>query len=93
MISSLGTQPLDKWMTLPDMGYMIAKQYNVILVSLGYPSLSLFPMMTSHSPNVPIYCIGFVNQNHWVQVNMNEGFPLPPVTLYWKKYRTSDATS
>lgn len=71
MISSLGPQPLDKWMTLLDMGYVIANWYNVILVSLGYPSFTFFLMATSHSPNVSIYCIGFVNQDHWVQVNIH----------------------
>ncbi|KAI5381250.1 hypothetical protein KIW84_UN0887 [Lathyrus oleraceus] len=35
----------------------------------------------------------FVNQNHWVQVNMKEGFPLPPVTLDWKKFRSHIATT
>jgi hypothetical protein len=24
---------------------------------------------------------------------MNEGFPLPPVTLAWKQFRTKEATS
>ncbi|XP_058771358.1 uncharacterized protein LOC131644786 [Vicia villosa] len=61
--------------------------------SLGHLSLSYFPMTSAHSPNASIYCIGFVNGNHWVQVNMNEGFPLPPVTTDWTKYRTKDATS
>ncbi|XP_058742559.1 PKS-NRPS hybrid synthetase cheA-like [Vicia villosa] len=56
-------------------------------------SLSYFPMTSAHSPNASIYCIGFVNGNHWLQVNMNEGFPLPPVTADWTKYRTKDATS
>ncbi|KAI5411479.1 hypothetical protein KIW84_056527 [Lathyrus oleraceus] len=50
-------------------------------------------MTSSHSPNVSIYCIGFVNQNHWVQVNMKEGLPLPPVTLDWKKFRSHIATT
>ncbi|XP_058768863.1 uncharacterized protein LOC131642659 [Vicia villosa] len=59
----------------------------------GHPSLSYFPMTSAYSPNASIYCIGFVNGNHWVQVNMNEGFPLPPVTTDWRKYRTKDATS
>ncbi|XP_050902790.1 uncharacterized protein LOC127115245 [Lathyrus oleraceus] len=77
----------------PNVLIMDKNRYNIILVSLGYNSLTLFPMTTSHSPNVSIYCIGFVNQDHWVQINMNEGFPLPPVTLDWKKYRTLDATS
>ncbi|XP_050889988.1 uncharacterized protein LOC127095326 [Lathyrus oleraceus] len=84
-ISYLGPHPLEKWMTLLGMGYVIANRYNVILVSLDYPSLTFFPMTISHPPNVSIYCIGFVN--------MNEGFPLSPIILDWKKYHTLDVTS
>ncbi|KAI5410840.1 hypothetical protein KIW84_056108 [Lathyrus oleraceus] len=93
MIESFGSQPPEKWMSLPDMGYLIANRYNVVLVCLGNPCITFFPMTSSHSPNVSIYCIGFVNQNHWVQVNMKEGFPLPPVTLDWKKFRSHIATT
>ncbi|KAI5427431.1 hypothetical protein KIW84_032738 [Lathyrus oleraceus] len=93
MIESFGSQPLEKWLTLPDMCYLIANRYNVVLVCLGNPCMTFFPMTSSHSPNVSIYCIGFVNQNHWVQVNMKEGFPLPPITLAWKKFRSHTATS
>ncbi|CAK8566494.1 unnamed protein product [Lathyrus sativus] len=66
MIEEFGPQPPHKWLTLPDMGYVIAN---------------------------PIYCIGFVNRNYWVQVNMKEGFPFPLVTLDWNKFRSSAATS
>ncbi|XP_058742218.1 PKS-NRPS hybrid synthetase cheA-like [Vicia villosa] len=93
VIETLGQQPPNKWMMLPELGYVIANRYNVVLVSLGHLSLSYFPMTSAHSPNASIYCIGFVNGNHWVQVNMNEGFTLPPVTTDWTKYRTKDATS
>ncbi|KAI5427084.1 hypothetical protein KIW84_032494 [Lathyrus oleraceus] len=93
MIKSFGSQPQQKWLTLPDMGSLIANHYNVVLVCLGKPCMTFFPMTSSHSPNVSIYCIGFVNQNHWVQVNMKEGFPLPPVTLDWKKFRCPTTTS
>ncbi|KAI5387086.1 hypothetical protein KIW84_073298 [Lathyrus oleraceus] len=93
MIESFGSQPPEKWMSLPDMGYLIVNRYNVVLVCLGNPCITFFPMTSSHSPNVSIYCIGFVNQNHWVQVNMKEGFPLPPVTLDWKKFRSHIATT
>ncbi|KAI5448433.1 hypothetical protein KIW84_015738 [Lathyrus oleraceus] len=93
MIESFGSQPPEKWMSLPDMGYLIANRYNVVLVCLGNPCITFFPMTSSHSPNVSIYCIGFVNQNHWVQVNMKEGFPLPPVTLDWKKFCSHIATT
>ncbi|XP_058752396.1 uncharacterized protein LOC131625559 [Vicia villosa] len=54
VIETLGQQPPNEWMTLPDMGYVIANRYNVVLVSLGYPSLSYFPMTSAHSPNASI---------------------------------------
>lgn len=47
MISSLGTHPPEKWMALLEMVYVIANRYNIIIVSLGYPSLTFFPMTTS----------------------------------------------
>ncbi|KAI5411501.1 hypothetical protein KIW84_056543 [Lathyrus oleraceus] len=93
MIESFGSQPPEKWLTLPDMGYLIVNRYNVVLVCLGNPCMTFFPMTSSHSPNISIYYIGFVNQNHWVQVNMKEGFPLPPVTLDWRKFRSHTTTS
>ncbi|KAI5406653.1 hypothetical protein KIW84_053115 [Lathyrus oleraceus] len=93
MIESFGSQPPEKWLSLPDMGYLIANHYNVVLVCLGNPCMTFFPMTSSHSPNVSIYCIGFVKHNHWVQVNMKEGFPLLPVTLDWKKFRSHTSTT
>lgn len=44
LISSLGPQPIEKWMTLPEMGYVIENWYNFILISMGCPSLTFFPM-------------------------------------------------
>ena len=61
-----------KWMTIPDMGYVIANQYNVILVSLSMlQSLSTFPLRTQASSNFchhRIIAIGHVHGNHFVQV-------------------------
>jgi hypothetical protein len=70
MIEFFGSQLPEKWLTLPDMGYLIANRYNVVLVCLGNLCMTFFPMTSSHSPNVSIYCIGFVNHNHWVQVRI-----------------------
>jgi alpha-glucosidase len=61
----------DGWFTIPAMGYLVANRYNVILVTLGKPSTTFCPMMTSHSSSSRFFCIGFVNGNHWVQVNSN----------------------
>ncbi|XP_058752124.1 uncharacterized protein LOC131625261 [Vicia villosa] len=93
LIDHVGFQPPEKWLTLPEMGYLIANRYNIILVLLGNPCLTFFPMTTTFSPSAPTYCIGLVNRNHYLRVNMKEGFPLPPVTLDWMKFRHQVATS
>ncbi|KAK2383491.1 protein FAR1-RELATED SEQUENCE [Trifolium repens] len=92
-ISGLGDQLKDKWFTIPAMGYLVANRYNVILVTLGKPSKTFFPMMTSYSASARFFCIGYVGGNHWVQVNMKQGFPLPEVMPEWKKYCSSEASS
>ncbi|XP_058769876.1 PKS-NRPS hybrid synthetase cheA-like [Vicia villosa] len=93
LIDHVGFQPPEKWLTLPEMGYLIANRYNIILVLLGNPCLTFFPMTTTFSPSAPTYCIGLVNRNHYLRVNMKEGFPLPPVTVDWMKFRHQVATS
>ncbi|KAK2373976.1 protein FAR1-RELATED SEQUENCE [Trifolium repens] len=70
-ISGLGDQSKDKCFTIPAMGYLVANRYNVILVTLGKPSKTFFPMMTSYSASARFFCIGYVGGNHWVQVNKN----------------------
>ncbi|KAK2366952.1 PKS-NRPS hybrid synthetase [Trifolium repens] len=92
-ISGLGDQLEDKWFTIPVMGYLVANMYNVILVTLGKPSKTFFPMMTSYSASARFFCIGYVGGNHWVQVNMKQGFPLPEVMPEWKKCCSSEALS
>jgi hypothetical protein len=68
-IDGLGDQLEDKWFTIPAMGYLVANRYNVILVTLGKPSTTFFPMMTSYSSSAKFHCIGFVGGNHWIPVN------------------------
>jgi len=75
-IDGLGDQLEDKWFTIPAMGYLVANRYNVILVTLGKPSTTFFPMMTSYSSSAKFHCIGFVGGNHWIPVNINLNFNL-----------------
>ena len=38
---------VDKWMTIPDMGYVIASRYNVILVCLSLQqNVTIFPLQS-----------------------------------------------
>ncbi|KAJ1393007.1 MULE transposase domain [Sesbania bispinosa] len=57
---------VDKWMTLPDMGYVIASRYNVMLVSLSIDqSMTFFPLRGHPPTNHKILCIGYADGNHW----------------------------
>ena len=62
----------DKWMTIPDMGYVITNQYNAILVSLSMiQSLTIFPLRTQPPSNFTqhrIITIEHVHGNQFVQV-------------------------
>ncbi|XP_027189436.1 uncharacterized protein [Cicer arietinum] len=68
-ISGLSAQGQDKWMCLPDLGYVIATLSNVILVSLSHNlNMTLFPLNKAPPSKECLLAIGFVNENHWVQV-------------------------
>ncbi|XP_068475180.1 uncharacterized protein [Phaseolus vulgaris] len=81
----------DKWMTIPDMGYVIENRYNVILVSLSMlQSLSIFPLRTQAPSNFRhhrIIAIGHVHGNHFVQVKLKDGSPIPPTDILWASHR------
>jgi len=61
----------DKWMTIPDMGYVIANRYNVIVVCLSLKqSLTIFPLRSQPPTDFNhhrIICIEHVHGNHFVQ--------------------------
>ncbi|XP_027191682.1 uncharacterized protein [Cicer arietinum] len=94
-ISKLGAQGKDKWMSLPDLGYVIATLYNVILVSLSRNlNMTFFPLNKSPSKETfvqSLLAIGFVNENHWVQIKLKSDCPLPPTSQKWKDF-CSDTT-
>ena len=61
----------DSWMTMPDMGLLIASFYNVVLYHLSLQQCLTFLHLRS-PPATPAdrrkIVIGFVNGNHFVQV-------------------------
>ncbi|KAJ1409029.1 PKS-NRPS hybrid synthetase [Sesbania bispinosa] len=73
------TVSVDKWMTLPNMGYIIASRYNLVLISLLKPeSMTFFPLRGHPISSHQIICIGYVYGNHFVQVELKDGCPIPP---------------
>ena len=61
--------PYKHWMTLPDIGHLIASKYNVILVHLSrIQCLTYLPLRSIHPLAVQqrMITIGFVNNYHFV---------------------------
>ena len=63
--------PYDRWMTLPDMGHLIASRYNIVLVHLSIRQCLTYLPLRSVSP-APLHhkliALGFVEDCHFVQV-------------------------
>ena len=83
-VANLGVQGREKWMTIPDMGYHIASRYSVILVSLSRNlNITFFPLVIAPcitSSRHKMIAVGFVNNNHWVQVKFKHNCPFLPNT-------------
>lgn len=68
------TAPRKKWMCITEMGHLIATCYGVVVINLsGGQCLTFLPLMehiTGRFQNreLPEIGIGFVNENHFVQV-------------------------
>ncbi|KAI4357667.1 hypothetical protein L6164_001601 [Bauhinia variegata] len=93
-VDNLSFAPCDKWMTIPDMGYVIASRYNVVLVYLSISgSMTFLPLRGPPvSPsNQRLISIGFLPNSHFVPVFLKEGSPIPPVALQWRHFCSADA--
>ncbi|XP_028051977.1 PKS-NRPS hybrid synthetase CHGG_01239-like [Camellia sinensis] len=78
------------WMTMPDMGHLVASCYNLVLYHLSLQQcLTFLPLRTVPVPQLDRreIAIGFVNGNHFVQVLLQPGHPVPPIATNWRKYR------
>ncbi|KAK8931355.1 hypothetical protein KSP39_PZI017074 [Platanthera zijinensis] len=79
--------PLDKWMTMPDMGLIIASCYNIKLVH--FSMFQYFTFLPLHSP-LPVLqrtiYMRFIQGNHFVRLCMRDDCPLPPTISIWGRY-------
>ena len=67
-----GCSGKDRWMTMPDMGHLIASCYNVVLYHLSHQQcLTFLPLRSVPIPAASRreIAIGFVNDNHFVEVH------------------------
>ncbi|XP_019184708.1 PREDICTED: uncharacterized protein LOC109179676 [Ipomoea nil] len=82
--------PVEHWMTMPEMGVLIASRYNVILHVLSMAgSTTYLPLRSSPPPwyeHVAI-TLGYVNNNHYVKVTLTGGYPIPTIAPQWAYFR------
>jgi hypothetical protein len=91
-----GVAPKETWFTFHDMGHIVATAYGRVVVELtmhtiGY-SETFFPLR-GRPPSDPfsrIMCLGLV-PNHFVEVKLKPGCPLPPTCKEWKNCRAPEA--
>ncbi|KAH6801481.1 hypothetical protein C2S52_001945 [Perilla frutescens var. hirtella] len=79
--------PYKNWMILPDMGHLVASRYNVVLVHISTQQcLTYLPLRTNPplKSQHKMIVIGFVNNNHFVQVLLDQAAPIPPIVPNWK---------
>ena len=88
--------PLEHWMTMPNMGFLVASKYNVILhVLTNAGSMTYLPFRSSPPvwyEHVAI-AIGHVNNNHYVKVVLTGGYPMPTIMPQWVHFKYDCATA
>ncbi|CAL2274424.1 unnamed protein product [Prunus armeniaca] len=80
-----GFAPFFCWMTMPDMGHIIATRYNVVLILLSMRQCLTFLPFSVQSSETKLneIAIGFVDDDHYVQVHLSPDHPIPPVSRMW----------
>jgi len=75
--------PPDKWLTLPDMGHIVASHYNRPVVEMTTLDIGVsetfFPLRDRPpiNPKSNMICLGLI-PNHFVLLSLKDGCPLPP---------------
>ncbi|XP_057443222.1 uncharacterized protein LOC130735139 [Lotus japonicus] len=84
----------EKWLSVPDMGHIVATMYQVVFVTLSNRGGATYFPLTGpvlHPSEHQIICLLFVNNNHWVKVLISTDFPLPTVNPQWIYHCTVEA--
>jgi len=94
--SGIGYAPPDKWMTMPDMGFLIAQKYNHAVVLLSTQkgrSETFFPLWGEPPLVERLMCMAHVNNNHFMIIKLKNDSPIPPTCPLWRQHARDDALS
>ena len=73
--------PPERWLSLPNHGFVIAQTFQCIVIQLGkMGSQTFFPMRETPEPlfEYPIVTLVNISNQHWITVKMSGNFPIPP---------------
>ncbi|GJT52429.1 FAR-RED impaired response 1-like protein [Tanacetum coccineum] len=91
-----GFAPIDKWMNMPEIGFLIASRYNVIfhnITTLG--SMTYLPLRSIPPPwyDHKFITLRYVNSSHYVNVLLQGDYPVPTIASQWFRYRSECAVA
>jgi histone-lysine N-methyltransferase SETD2 len=88
-----GRAPRDKWFMIPDMGFSVAQKYNtrvVVLTCNGY-SETYFPLEDEPPNRDKLLCLGWVNDDHFMQIHLKPNSPIPQTIRMWDQRHLKSA--
>ena len=89
-----GTAPMDKWMEIPTGLVLAANRFNCIIRYIAHGSSgTYFPFFISprEISDHRIITIAFVNNNHFIKVDLTDDSPMPNPGFLWKHYSAQPA--
>ncbi|MCH79777.1 FAR1-related protein [Trifolium medium] len=94
--AGIGDADEDKWLTMPDMGFLLAQRYKHMVVLLaGNDEYSEMYFLLEGAPPYQerLMCLGWVNENHFMVVYLKPSSPIPSVSPMWDKYCSDNAST
>ncbi|XP_057432143.1 uncharacterized protein LOC130724892 [Lotus japonicus] len=92
-LTTLEIATIDKWLSMLDIGHIIATLYQILFVTLSAKGLHI-PSLNGpvpHPSEYQIVCLLLVNNNHWVKAQMSSDFPLSLINPQWRYHCTVEA--
>ena len=86
--------PKQHWMTMPETGILIANRFGVIIHLLtNGGSMTCFPLWKGPEEFQyhRVFTISHVNNNHYVMVQLEGEYPMPPISALWTRNKIPSA--
>ncbi|KAI5659481.1 hypothetical protein M9H77_28274 [Catharanthus roseus] len=84
-----GSAPRDHWMNTPVHLYVIANIFNLCVVFLAWSqSTIVLPLVSNMDGPSGMIFVGLIEKlQHFIQLQLINGCPLPPLHVQWEYYR------